>query len=133
MKVAVDTPARSETCGLLSGQIARRRDHNVEGCRRLYFSLLKQALIDYEMVMDLKQGLPVSDPGVLDLDPSEVESWIFDESLDGPTSLQALCDNIDIEASWARRKIGEWREKRERGGTERLVPPQHYRGEADAA
>jgi hypothetical protein len=79
------------------------------------------------------QGLRLNDPDFGQIDFYEITSWFDDESLDGPTSLQTLCSNIDVEASWVRRKIGEWRKGRLAGGVDRLVPPQHYRGEADAA
>lgn len=123
--IALDTSARSETLSLLAGQIVRRRDLEAEGCRALNWAILERAMLDYETVMDLKQGLNLSDPAANELDLAEIESWFFDTTLDGPCSLQAVAENIDLEPNWVRRKVREWRDERLAGGTKRLIPPQH--------
>lgn len=154
MKVQVDTSALTEACSLLSGQIARRRDLEVEGERRLFFSLLKQSLLDYELAMDVSQGINLQNPdaGLVGLD--EVSRWFFADDFfewvpldcnaaaagwycrqlrDGPCSLAGIADALNLEIGWIRRQVRVWRNKRLAGGVDRLVPPQHDRGEADAA
>jgi len=126
VKVVTDSSARSETCGVLAGQVVRRRDLENEGCRALNWGILERAMIDLETVWDLRQGVSVTDPSAASLDFAEVEDWFLNTALDGPCSLAMVAENVDLEAGWVRRKISEWKNRRMAGETTlRLIPPQH--------
>ncbi len=55
------------------------------------------------------------------------------EVRDGPCSLEGIASALNLDASYIRRKVRDWRAGRIAGGTERLVPTQHDRRAADAA
>ena len=151
MKVTLDNRALAETCSLLAAQAQRRRNFDNEAANRLNFALLKQALLDYELSFDWRQGLQLSHPDFGEISLDECERWIFDDDFfewvpierpasaqgwycrrprDGICSLAGICDVLNLEISWIRRRVSAWRNKRLAGGVDRLVPPQHDRGEA---
>jgi hypothetical protein len=49
--------------------------------------------------------------------------WYCLTPSDGPTSLAALCDVLNITIGYVRRVVGRWRQRRLAGGSARLVPP----------
>ncbi|HLY36757.1 MAG TPA: hypothetical protein VKU61_01890 [Candidatus Binatia bacterium] len=94
--------AHELTSLLLPGQLLASRDADGRPMRLLFLAILHDAIDCFRKYL---------------LDPSrrgrrlfaEAETWLMDDHASLPLRFETICDGLDLDATYVRRRLREWR------------------------
>jgi hypothetical protein len=93
---------------------ARRGTSEVEPLRRLMVAMLVDAVRCFQTKFETRQSARRQEF-------AEVRSWIFSDADDGPFSLRAVCDALEIDPKAIRNGLARWEEERLAGQKPRMI------------